>query len=62
MEIKLEEIAAIRSRMSEINKVAFDEITWTRNGSPADIPEQLREDFRFMGLSNFTFPEILGDA
>jgi|WetSurMetagenome_2_1015567.scaffolds.fasta_scaffold51312_4 hypothetical protein len=55
MIIHFEEIAEIIQTLHKLNSTPFDEIVWMRNGKPMDIPEYIREEFKFIGLANFNF-------
>ena len=56
-EIAIEEVQALIARVREINRIEFNEIEWTKDGKPMDIPENIREEFQFIGLSNVAFIE-----
>ena len=55
MEIAIEEVQKLNERISEINRLKFDDIVWTKDGKPVEFDSRLLADWKFMGLSNRDF-------
>ena len=55
MKVAIEEIKEIQARRQEINQMNLEDITFTENGEPVDIPEDLITAFRYTGLCNVDF-------
>jgi hypothetical protein len=64
MIVSVEEIEAIHARLDEINAAPFEEITWTKGGVPVVVPDDEVQEWRFIGMSNTSFPEfwLCGEA
>lgn len=55
VKISIEEIKQITERKRFINSLNLDDIIWTEDGVELDISEKIKDDFWFMGLTNFDF-------
>lgn len=53
--VNIEVVKKIIDDLREINKIPFDEIEWHENGKPLDIPKEVLEEWKFTGLSNYSF-------
>lgn len=53
--IDLEEIRKIRQRLQEINAVDIMALQLTDNGVAINITDNVREDWKFTGLTTFYF-------
>lgn len=58
MTVAFEELEAIWARIAEINAVPFADIEWTKDGVPLNVSPKMVDDWRFVGMSNATFPEF----
>lgn len=55
MRIDIEELRTIRERIKEINRTPLNEIEYHYNGELVDVSDELIDEWKFMGLSNFYF-------
>lgn len=55
MSIDLEEIRKIKQRLQEINAVDIMTLQLTDNGVAINITDNVREDWKFTGLTTFYF-------
>lgn len=55
MEVSIAEILGIEKRLREINSVPFDEIEFVIGGAPIEITDKMREEWKYIGLTNASF-------
>jgi hypothetical protein len=60
MIVELIEFDMARKYLKEINNTDIDDIVWVRNGVQQDIPEEILDEWKFIGLSNTDFPKFAG--
>lgn len=59
MIVDLDELDRHFEYVRSINSAELRDITWVRNGVPMSITEEQISDFRFIGLSNVNFPDLI---
>jgi hypothetical protein len=59
IEISVEEVREIQKRRSEINSYDLHDITFTFEGKPIELSEEEVADFRYLGLNNIDFFDII---
>ena len=59
MRVNIEKVLDLKRQLKEINSVDLDQIIWLRNGSSIIFSKDLKEDFKFTGLSNTDFVEFI---
>jgi len=55
VKVSIEHVLELRKQLSEINKLDFDEIEWTKKGKVLEIPKDVKRGFELIGLSNTDF-------
>jgi hypothetical protein len=53
--INVEYVESLIEAWGKVNRLAFDDIEWFKNGQRLDVPQDVRDEFRFTGLSNIDF-------
>ncbi|MDB4430900.1 hypothetical protein N9137_00750 [Pseudomonadales bacterium] len=53
--ISIEYILHLMEERAKINSLDLNEIVFTENGQPVDIPQELIEKFLYTGLNNMDF-------
>ncbi len=53
----IEHIKSLIAELDEFNSHSLEEITLTEHGKPIEITPELRDEWRFIGLSNQSFVE-----
>ncbi len=53
--IAIEEVYRIQEERRAINKLEFQDIVWTENGKPINIPAEVLHTWLFCGLNNMDF-------
>ena len=56
--VSIEEVVALRNRLSEINELDPTTIDWYANGKKVEVKEEDIEEWRFTGLGNVYFAEM----
>ena len=57
--IAIEEVEALLSRIRTINALPLQNIVWVRDGLPIPVTKDDLDDWKFTGLSNVTFAEMV---
>jgi hypothetical protein len=60
MQVSLEKLEECKRFIAAINAVPLSEIEWTRCGKVEPVTLEQIDEFKFVGLSNATFPEFMG--
>lgn len=55
MKIDINEIRKLEARRQEINALDFDSIVWMEGDKEIQISKEKREEWRYIGLSNWGF-------
>jgi len=55
MRVDIERVFALQHERAEINRVPLDTIEWHKDGLKLDIPQDVVEDFTYLGLNNTDF-------
>lgn len=58
MNVSVEYIEEILNYISHVNHFPFNEIMWVKDGVELEISDEIREEFKFTGLSNCSFVEM----
>jgi hypothetical protein len=56
--VNIEELNAIQLRLQEINSLDLANIEFREDGKKLDIPKEVIEEFKFVGLCNHSFIEM----
>ena len=59
MIVELNELDKAFEFVRSINTTGLCEIVWTRGGTVIPVTDRQREEFKFFGLNNANFPEIM---
>lgn len=59
MNIKIEEILELKQKLREFNSLDLRDIEWTHYGKEISVSQRKLDDWRFTGLSNSDFIEIV---
>lgn len=59
MRVKVEKVLDLLRQLEEINKYPLDQIEWIYNNESVKVTKKEIEDWRFTGLSNISFIEII---
>jgi hypothetical protein len=59
VKVDIEEVRRLTARIKEINQIPFYDIEWVDGDKTLQIPAEVREDWKFCGLSNVTFLECV---
>lgn len=62
MIINLEDISDIMETIKNINSTPLNQLTILKNGVEIELDKEFLDDWKFMGLSNFTLLQDLGDS
>lgn len=57
MRVELRDVELMLALRNRINSCQLDQIEWQYNGVPVKVDAKLVDEWKFMGLSNFTFAE-----
>lgn len=60
MRVDLEKLLEIKAYFKTIEDQDINEIEWYKDGEKLEVDSDQLEEFRFMGLNNRNFPEIVG--
>lgn len=58
IEINLEHLAKITEYINLVNHTPLKQIRWVYNGQVQKIDEKTLDDWRYVGLSNYTFAKM----
>lgn len=53
--VAIERLLNLKKELWEINRLALSEIVWLKDGKVMDIPQNIIDEFMFIGLSNIDF-------
>lgn len=59
MRVKVEKVLDLLRQLEEINKYPLDQIEWIYNNEYVEVTKKEIEDWKFTGLSNVSFIEII---
>jgi hypothetical protein len=59
MRVKIEKVLDLLRQIEEINKYSLEEIEWIYNNESVEVSKKEIEDWKFTGLSNVSFIEII---
>ena len=59
MKVSIEEIIEMELKASVINSAPLEDIEWTFNDQPIEVPKDKVEDWKFTGLSNKDFVRFM---
>lgn len=59
MRIKIEKVLDLLRQIEEINKYPLEQIEWIYNNESVKVDKKEIEDWKFTGLSNVSFIEII---
>lgn len=59
MRVKIEKVLDLLRQIEEINKYPLDQIEWIYNNESVKVNKKEIEDWKFTGLSNVSFIEII---
>lgn len=59
MRVKIEKVRDLLRQLEEINKYPIDQIEWIYNNESVKVSKKEVEDWKFTGLSNVSFIEII---
>jgi hypothetical protein len=59
MRVKIEKVLDLLRQLEEINKYPIDQIEWIYNNESVKVSKKEIEDWKFTGLSNVSFIEII---
>lgn len=59
MRVKVEKVLDLLRQLEEINNYPLDQIEWIYNNEYVEVAKKEIEDWRFTGLSNVSFIEII---
>lgn len=60
MTVDIAELRTALDMLASINRMKLSDIDWIRaDGTKIEIPQQVIDDWRFWGLSNISFAELM---
>lgn len=58
MRVDVEHVLKLQAERKKINDLDFDEIEWYKDGKKVEIDPEVKEEFKFTGLTNICFTEM----
>ena len=55
MQVNIEDVKRIAEERAKINRLQFDKIVWFENGVSLEIPQEVLDNWEFIGLNNMDF-------
>lgn len=56
--VDIEEVAALKGRLREINQLDFEDIEWYENGVKREFPQSDLDDWKYIGMNNTCFVDV----
>jgi hypothetical protein len=60
MRVDINHVRRLIDELHKVNAVPFDEIEWCDGDTPIEIADEVRDEWKFTGLSNKSFVECEG--
>lgn len=55
MRVDIEDVRQLHDELWQIDRLSFDVITWYYDGKPLEVPKEIAEEYKMIGLRNSDF-------